>query len=95
MNTFANSNVSTRLMRGASRVFLEPVVDLERTRSRPKLVAALIGVIALSGACMSQNMRTGPLSNTATSQQDGGPGQALDSQVQAPVAIPFHVVAAG
>ncbi|TDU28300.1 hypothetical protein DFR24_2667 [Panacagrimonas perspica] len=93
----ANAALSTRLLRGASHVFLEPVVDLERTRSRPLLVAALIAIIALGGVCMSQNMRVllpaiPPTSQQHVTRSDGG---SLDPQAQEPVAPKVHIAAAG
>lgn len=53
---------------GAARFFLQPAVDLQRPRSRPALVASLIGIIVLSTACMTQNLRTSPDTDTATAQ---------------------------
>ncbi len=42
---------------GVGRFFTQPALGLGRHRSRPALVAVLIGIIASTAACMSQNVK--------------------------------------
>lgn len=91
----ATSAVSSQVRRGASRVFLEPVVDLERTRSRPKLVGALIGIIALSAAFISQNIRMVPsISEASQEEVTQGERGAVDTQAREAGAMQVDVATA-
>lgn len=90
----ATSAVSSQVRRGASRVFLEPVVDLERTRSRPKLVGALIGIIALSAAFISQNIRMVPSISEASQEVTQGESSGVGTPAREADAMQVDVATA-